>query len=73
MQIGFIVILIMAIFVTIFAIQNGDFVAVDLFFARYQMPLAVIMLICLVLGAVMILILGTTRQFKKRSEHKELV
>ncbi len=72
MQIGFILILIIAIFVTIFAIQNGDFVAIDLFFARYEMPLAVIMLICLVLGAVIVLILGTTRQFKKRSEHKEL-
>ena len=30
------------------------------------------MMICLILGAVMVLILGTTRQFKKRSEQKEL-
>lgn len=72
MQIGFIVILIIAIFVAIFAIQNGTPVPIDLFFARYEMPLAVIMMICLILGAVMVLILGTTRQFKKRSEHKEL-
>ncbi|HOT21581.1 MAG TPA: LapA family protein, partial [Sedimentibacter sp.] len=72
MQIGFIVILIIAIFVAIFAIQNGTPVPVDLFFARYEMPLAVIMMICLILGAVIVLILGTTRQFKKRSEHNEL-
>ena len=72
MQIGFIVILIIAIFVAIFAIQNGTPVPMDLFFARYEMPLAVIMMICLILGAVMELILGTTRQFKKRSEYKEL-
>lgn len=72
MQIGFIVILIIAIFVAIFAIQNGTPVPVDLFFARYEMPLAVIMMACLILGAVIILILGTTRQFKKRSEQKEL-
>ena len=72
MQIGFIVILIIAIFVAIFAIQNGTPVPVDLFFARYEMPLAVIMMICLILGAVILLILGTTRQFKKRSEQKEL-
>ena len=72
MQIGFIVILIIAIFVAIFAIQNGTPVPMDLFFARYEMPLAVIMMICLILGAVMVLILGTTRQFKKRSEYKEL-
>ncbi len=72
MQIGFIVILIIAIFVAIFAIQNGTPVPIDLFFARYEMPLAVIMMICLILGAVMVLILGTTRQFKKRSENKEI-
>ncbi|HOA18861.1 MAG TPA: lipopolysaccharide assembly protein LapA domain-containing protein [Sedimentibacter sp.] len=72
MQIGFIVILIIAIFVAIFAIQNGTPVPVDLFFARYEMPLAVIMMICLILGAVVVLILGTTRQFKKRSEYNEL-
>lgn len=72
MQIGFIVILIIAIFVAIFAIQNGTPVPVDLFFARYEMPLAVIMMACLILGAVIVLILGTTRQFKKRSEQKEL-
>lgn len=72
MQIGFIVILIIAIFVAIFAIQNGTPVPVDLFFARYEMPLAVIMMVCLILGAVIVLILGTTRQFKKRSEQKEL-
>ena len=72
MQLGFIVILIIAIFVAIFAIQNGTPVPVDLFFARYEMPLAVIMMICLILGAVVVLILGTTRQFKKRSEQKEL-
>lgn len=73
MQIGFIVILIIAIFVAIFAIQNGTPVPVDLFFIRYEMPLAVIMMICLILGAVIILILGTTRQFKKRSEQKDLM
>ena len=56
MQIGFIIILIIAIFVAIFAIQNGTPVPVDLFFARYEMPLAVIMMICLILGAVIILI-----------------
>ena len=72
MQIGFIVILVIAIFVAIFAIQNGTPVPIDLFFARYEMPLAVIMMVCLILGAVIILILGTTRQFKKRSEQKEL-
>lgn len=72
MQLGFIVILIMAIFVAIFAIQNGTPVPVDLFLARYEMPLAVIMMFCLILGAVIVLILGAFRQFKKSSELKDL-
>ncbi|HHZ03190.1 MAG TPA: DUF1049 domain-containing protein [Tissierellia bacterium] len=72
MQIGFIVILIIAIFVAIFAIQNGVPVPVDLFFVRYEMPLAVIMMICLILGAVIVLVLDTTKRFKRRSEYKEL-
>jgi uncharacterized integral membrane protein len=72
MQIGFIVILIIAIFVAIFAIQNGTPVPIDLFLARYEMPLAVIMMSCLILGAVVVLLLGTVRQFKKGSQVKEL-
>lgn len=72
MQVGFIVILIIAIFVAIFAIQNGAPVDVDLFFATLRTPLAVVMMSCIIIGAIIVLILGTTRQFKKRSESKEL-
>lgn len=72
MQLGFIVILIIAIFVAIFAIQNGAPVPVDLFLARYEVPLAVVMMGCLILGAVVVLLLGTVRSVKKRSETKEL-
>jgi uncharacterized integral membrane protein len=72
MQISFIVILIIAIFVAIFAIQNGAPVDVDLFFATLRTPLAVVMMVCIIIGAIIVLILGTTRQFKKRSESKEL-
>ncbi len=72
MQIGFIIVLIIAIFVAIFSIQNGDVVSLDLFLARVDMPLAVIMMICIIIGAVIVLALGTTRQFKRRSESKEM-
>ena len=72
MQIGFIVILIIAIFVAIFAIQNGAPVDVDLFFATFRTPLAVVMMTCIIIGAIIVLVLGTTRQFKKRSESKEI-
>lgn len=72
MQIGFVVILIIAIFVAIFSIQNGIPVEVDLFLFRIETPLAVVMMVCLILGAVIVLILGTYRQFKKGSEIREL-
>ncbi|WP_326909560.1 LapA family protein [Sedimentibacter sp. MB31-C6] len=72
MQVGFIIILIIAIFVAIFAIQNGTPVEVDLFLAQYDIPLAVIIMVCLILGAIIVLLLGTYRQFRKCSEVKEL-
>lgn len=71
-QIGFIVVLIVAIFIAIFAIQNGAPVDVDLFFVTFETPLAVVMMTCIIIGAVLILLLDTTRQIKKRSESKEL-
>ncbi|MDF2676416.1 MAG: Lipopolysaccharide assembly protein domain [Bacillota bacterium] len=72
MQLGFIIILIIAIFVAIFAIQNGAPVPLDLFLARYEVPLAVVMMACLILGAIVVLLLGTVRNVKRRSETKEL-
>nr|WP_300091752.1 LapA family protein [Sedimentibacter sp.] len=50
MQIGFILILVIAIFVAIFSIQNGTPVPVDLFLARYEMPLALVMMACIIIG-----------------------
>ncbi|MDD2493818.1 MAG: lipopolysaccharide assembly protein LapA domain-containing protein [Tissierellia bacterium] len=72
MQLGFIFVLIVSIFIAIFAIQNGGLVTVDLFLASYQTPLAVVIMVCIILGAIIILALGSFRQFKKISETKEL-
>lgn len=72
MQLGFIFVLIVSIFIAIFAIQNGNTVPVDLFLATYEIPLAVVIISCLILGAVIVLILGTFRKVKKMSETKEL-
>lgn len=72
MQLGFIFVLIASIFIAIFAIQNGNTVPVDLFLATYDVPLAVVIIACLILGAVIVLILGTFRKVKKMSETKDL-
>lgn len=72
MQLGFILVLIISIIVAIFAIQNGALVVVDLFFFRLNTPLAVVMMVCLIIGAIIVLALGAFRQVKKVSESKEL-
>ncbi len=72
MQLGFILVLIISIIVAIFAIQNGALVVVDLFFFQLKTPLAVVMMVCLIIGAIIVLALGAFRQVKKVSESKEL-
>jgi len=72
MQLGFILVLIISVIVAIFAIQNGALVIVDLFFFQLKTPLAVVMMVCLIIGAIIALTLGAFRQVKKVSESKEL-
>jgi uncharacterized integral membrane protein len=72
MQLGFIFVLIISIIVAIFAIQNGALVVVDLFFFQLETPLAVVMMVCLIIGAIIVLVLGAFRHVKKVSESKEL-
>lgn len=72
MQLSFILVLIVSVIVAIFAIQNGVLVDVDLFLVQVRTPLAVVMMVCLILGALIFLALGTYRQVKKISETKEL-
>lgn len=72
MQIGFILISVIAIFIAIFAIQNGTPVPIDLFLARYEVPLALLIMVCIIVGAVIVLLLGTMRTVKKGFEIKDI-
>ncbi len=72
MQFGFILALIISILIAIFAIQNGNVVTIDLFFASFQVSQAIVILLSTVVGAIVAAILGSIRQIKSFSNVKEL-
>ena len=72
MQFGFIFALIISILIAIFAIQNGSVVTIDLFFARFQVSQAIVILLSTVVGAIIAAILGSIRQIKHFTVTKEL-
>lgn len=72
MQFGFILSLIFAILVTIFAIQNSSIIAVNFLFAKIEISQALIIFISAILGAVIIMLLGLKREFSLRRSNKQL-
>ncbi len=72
MQLGFILVLLLSVFIAIFAIQNGDIVSVDLFFASYKVSQALVILISVGLGAIIAGALGLFRRFKRAMNIKDL-
>ncbi len=72
MQFGFILALIISLLISIFAIQNGDLVTIDLFFGRYEVSQAIIILVSVFIGAIIAAILGSVKQFKNFTVTKDL-
>src|SRR6056297_3453783 len=72
MQLSFIIVLIISIFISIFAIQNGGEVTIDLFFARYSVSQALVILISVGSGALIAGILGAFKRIKKSKEIRDL-
>lgn len=72
MQLSFIIVLIISIFISIFAIQNGGKVTIDLFFARYSVSQALVILISVGSGALIAGILGAFKRLKKSKEIRDL-
>lgn len=71
MQIGFILSLIFAIIIAIFALQNGDKVTVDFLFADIEVSQAIVIFVSAALGAIIVTILGFIRQVKLSLKIKE--
>lgn len=71
MQIGFVISLIFAILVSVFAIQNSGSVSVNFLFAEFNISQALVILISTALGAVMVMLLGLIKQLKMKRKTKE--
>lgn len=72
MQIGFILSLIFAILIAVFAVQNSTIVLVDFLFIQVEISQAIVILVSAALGAVIVTLLGIIRQIKLTLKNKEL-
>ena len=72
MQLYFILSLITSIVVIIFAITNAAAVPVRVFFAQYELSLALIIFISTAFGAIIASMLGLVKQFKLKKQNKKL-
>jgi uncharacterized integral membrane protein len=72
MQINFILLLIVSILISIFAIQNGDTVSIDLFFFKQEMSQALVILASVGLGALTAVILSAFGKIKRLRTIKSL-
>lgn len=72
MQKGFVIILILALIIGIFAISNSGVVAIDFIFAEVELSQAIVIFICVLLGALVASIFGLIRQMSLKKEIKEL-
>lgn len=72
MQKGFVFILILAVIIGIFAISNSSVVPIDFVFAKVQISQAIVIFICVLLGAIIATIFGGIRQISLSKEIKHL-
>lgn len=72
MQIGFVLSLIFATLIAIFAIQNSAIIYVKFFFTSFEVSQALIIFISAVLGAVIAMFLGIRREYTFKKEIKQL-
>lgn len=71
-QLNFIIGLVLAIIITIFALTNANPVVINLFFYQFQSSEALIIFISAALGAVIVASLGLVNHVKLKSEVKAL-
>ncbi|WP_425446023.1 LapA family protein [Dethiothermospora halolimnae] len=76
MQVGFVLSLIFAIIIAVFAIKNGNEVNIDFIVTTKQVSQAIVILVSTALGAIIVTILGLVRQVKltmKIREQKSII
>lgn len=71
MQKNLIIILVLSIFISLFAILNAGAVPINLFFTSLEISVALVILISATIGAVIVFSLDTASKYKFRKEIKE--
>lgn len=72
MQKGFVLILILAVIIGIFAISNSGVVSIDFIFTEVLVSQAIVIFICVLLGAIIASIFGGIRQMSLNKDIKQL-
>ncbi len=72
MEKGFILVLIIAIIVGVFAIANGDRVEIDFIFTKLYMSQAMVIIMSTFLGAMIVFLIDRIKTFKLTQEIKNL-
>lgn len=72
LEIKFVLSLIFAILVAIFAIQNAVAVEINFLFARFTISQALIILISAIVGAIVVLLISLMNQISQRKKNREL-
>nr|WP_300006252.1 LapA family protein [Tissierella sp.] len=72
MQKGFIFILVLAIIIGIFAISNNAVVPINFVFAEVELSQAIVIFICVLLGAIIASIFGGIRQHSLKKNIKQV-
>ena len=71
-QVSTIVSIILIIVIAVFALMNFESVEVNFGFASFQVPLVLLILICLLIGALIIFLFSSTQNVKKNRQYKQL-
>ena len=72
MEFKFIISLMFAVIVAIFAIQNAGSIEVKFFFANFRISQAVVILGSAIVGSIIVLLLGLVKQIKQNNIVKKL-
>lgn len=71
MEFRFVISLIFAIIVALFAILNSGVVTISFLFAEFQVSQALVILISATLGAIIVMLLGAVKQYKLQRKNKD--
>ena len=72
MEKGFIIALVFAIIIAVFALNNAELVMIDFLFTQVKISQAIVIFGSSILGAVIMAILGAVRNFKLKRENREI-